>query len=59
MSHSTITGSVILYSSGELTLKQAAKRSDISPEEMKRELRSRGITIREESQTDKHIQKTS
>lgn len=59
MSHRSITASVILYSSGELTLGQAAERSDISPGEMRRELRSRGITVREEPQTDEPLQETS
>jgi predicted HTH domain antitoxin len=59
MSHRSITASVILYSSGELTLKQAAERSDVSLGEMRRELRSRGITVREESLTDEPTRETS
>jgi predicted HTH domain antitoxin len=59
MSHRSVTASVILYASGKLTLKQAAERSDVSPGEMRRELRSRGITVREESRTDEPTREAS
>jgi predicted HTH domain antitoxin len=55
MSRGSLTASVILYSKGELTLTQAAERSGVPPEAMKRELRSRGIPVREDSEAEESI----
>ena len=52
MSFNSLTTTLTLYRSGTLTLEQAVQRSGISPTKLKSELRTRGIPVREDSQTE-------
>jgi len=47
MSYKELTAALTLYRGGVLTLRQAARRSDVSTEEVTAALESRGIPVRE------------
>jgi predicted HTH domain antitoxin len=48
MTFRDLRAALTLYRGGTLTLEQAARRSGVSPGKMARELRSHGISVREE-----------
>lgn len=48
MSHRSLTTALTLYHSGAFTLEQAATHSSLSMAKLSSELRSRGLSVREE-----------
>lgn len=59
MSYKSLTETLTLYRSGTLTLGQASNREGISSAKLVSELKSRGIPVREEAQTETTIREKS